>query len=353
MTVISILQFLFPFLVIACGVKLIELRPLKCRGYLSLPNQGGLVDKRISAAYLGRKKLEIIEGEDEDKNEVILCDVVPIPLLDSRGESLVEAAVKSSQKSNKSRQLGIGVGSGLVNRDKGIYDNLPYSWLRGQSAKLEVYNRLNDRLGPAFVGELASSPHLSFLKVVRDVLNAEVAGLVVEVRDELSTDTVALGAAMVLAKCDSASKWKISQYNSKLPSASSTDDDVVEEEACLVNVHLDELVGFSLAVNLPIYMPQQLFDATTIDARLIKIGDDDKSSVMSVFGPVFRNAEKREAWKEQGLQVNKKRELEVLDALPAWEIFNPQKFLKMSSGNKQSRSDVLLNCTIYIDVRGA
>ena len=108
----------------AAESRFIELTPLKCRGTFSASR-----DNVVPAAYLSRGKLEVFEsGEGGNQNRAILCDLVPIPLLDKRGESLVSQLQDNQQTS---AQFGFdpnSINGILINRDKGIYDNLPYCW---------------------------------------------------------------------------------------------------------------------------------------------------------------------------------------------------------------------------------
>ena len=306
--------------------RFIELTPLKCRGTFSASR-----DNVVPAAFLSRGKLEVLESEESgDQNRAILCDVIPIPLLDKRGESLVNQLQDNQQKS---AQFGFDTNSItgiLINRDKGIYDNLPYCWKKGTNAKLELFNNLQRSGG--------TSPKGTFLAAINDVLDSRITGLTIEVRDEINSEKIILGAAAVFCQNDVADDWKISRSNPKLPTISSNDDpiDIAEATACIVECHLDELIAISLLTGLPILIPQLLFDSLTIDASLTNNPNGkNKRSDMSITGPIFRSAEKRREWNDR-YETKNEDSSSVKEASPAWEIFDANKFLKMTPVEKRA-----------------
>lgn len=308
--------------------RLVEVSPLKCRGKFA-PYVDNIL---FPAAFLSRGKLEIIESsEDEDPNKVILCDLMPIPLLDGRGQALVTQL--QCQTEQKSVQFGFdskSVSNLFVNFDKGLYDNLPYGWRKDINAKLELFNVIQKSPGTDNI----------FIDTMTALLDAHIAGLLIEVKDELSSNSVSIGAAIVLCRKSAADEWKVSSTNPQLPLVSNIDD--VEEinqcTACIVNCHLDELIAVSLLTGKNILIPQSLFAASAIDAKLTNASDD---SELSIYGPVFRSAKKRLEWKERSREgisstQNSGSMGEVTLALPAWEIFDAKRFLQMSSVEKRA-----------------
>lgn len=304
--------------------KLIALLPLKCKGsFCATPSQ------TVSAAYLGRQKLEVLESEEVgEKNSAILCDVIPIPLMDSRGESLVNQLQQSSKPAVRFGFDPSSVDGLLVNRDNGLYDNLPYIWRKGSNAKLELYNLLQK-------GRSLSSEG-SFLTAVNDILGSTITAILIEVKDQLSKDKIVLGGVVVLCQNKVAADWKISPSNPLLPDVCSTDDpnDVAQCTACIVPVHMDELVAMSLLTRIPILIPKSLFEGLAIDATLTTAEDFRGKSELFVNGPTFFSVQDEEKWEES---FSKAREGSVVkQASPAWEIFDAKKFLKMSSIEKRA-----------------
>lgn len=305
--------------------KLIALLPLKCSGSFCVsPLQ------TVSAAYLGRQKLEVLEGEEVDDNSsVILCDVIPLPLMDSRGESLVNQLQKSCVPRVQFGFDPSSIDGILVNRDKGLYDNLPYIWRKGSNAKLELFNLLQR--------SKSSSSEGSFLAAVDRILGSTITGILIEVKDQLSKDKIVLGGAVVLCQNSVAADWKITPSNPLLPEVCSTDDpnEVAQSSACIVQCHIDELVAISLLTRIPILMPKSLFEALAIDATLTSVEDisGGKSDVF-IKGPTFHTVGDAEKWKE-GFSSGS-QDSTVKAASPAWEIFDAKKFLKMSSIEKRA-----------------
>ena len=326
------------------AVRLVKLTALRCKGKFIPASES----KEVSAAFLSQGKLEVLESDDDDSNEAILCDLMPVPLFDSRGEKLVTTLLTTGLDPYT-------VGAILVNRDNGLYDNIPWDWKgKGSRAKLDLYNELQQiRIEQKF----KANPELAFFIALNDVLNSKITGLFFEIRDELSTNSVSLGAAIIVSKNEVANEWKLSRANNALPAASSTDADIRDHDACVVNCHPDELLALSVLLKLPIYMPEPLFESSAIDARLINYEEesttspeeDDSpndqkqpipttSSTMTIYAPVFRSASQRAAWSKRGENNNNnnKKEPKAKDIIPAWEIYDPKKFLTMSSVEKRA-----------------
>ena len=301
--------------------RLVELTPLKCSGrFCTSANQ------MVAASYLCRGKLEVLEsGENGDQNRAILCDVIPIPLLDSRGESLVSQLQNNQQQSVQFGFDTNSVNGIFVNRDKGIYDNLPYCWRKDINAKLELFNLMQRSRGTSGPG--------SFLNVINDILDAKISSLIIEVRDEISSNKISIGAAVVFCRNSVADEWRVSSSDPGLPEVSNTDDLslIQDATALIVECHLDELVALSLLSGLPILIPRSLFESLAIDAALT---NDESDSTMSINGPIFRSAEKRKDWNDRS-EASKDSD-NIMEAPPAWEIFDPKRFLKMSPVEKRA-----------------
>ena len=301
--------------------RLVALSPLKCKG--SLRGAGG---ELVPSVYLSRGKLEIIENaEGSGSSSAVLCDVIPVPLLNSRGESLVSQLLK---KNKKSTQFGFDPFSAdaiLVNRDGGLYDNLPYCWRKDTNAKLELFNLVQKSKGEG-----------NFLKAVDSILGSQVTGILIELRDQLTTDIVVLGGAVVFCRNAVADDWKMSTSNTEIPTTSSKDDpdEVSASSACIIECHMDELIAVSLLTGLPIFMPKSLYDSLAIDATLTNDDNSGGSSEMSICGPTFRTRADRQQYKES--TRGSKQSGYVSEASPAWEIFDAKKFINMSPVEKRA-----------------
>ena len=57
---------------------------------------------------------------------------------------------------------------------------------------------------------------------------------------------------------------------------------------------------------------------------------------MTIYAPVFRSASQRAAWSKRGDNNTIKKNPKNKDILPAWDIFDPKKFLQMSSVEKRA-----------------
>jgi hypothetical protein len=305
--------------------RLVALRPLKCFGSFCISSQ-----TIVPAAYLSRGKLEVLESEEDGAvRSAILCDVIPIPLLDSRGESLVNQLQNDRSKSTKSSFDPSSIDGILVNRDKGLYDNLPYVWGENNNAKLELYNYLQKRRGPSNKG--------NFLEAVNAILGSKLTGIMIEVKDQLASDRIVLGGAIVLCQNAVAEDWKISASNPKMPAVASNDDteEIADATACLVECHMDELVALSFLSGLPIHISKTLFDSLAIDATLTSGEEKTRGTPeMLIYGPAFRSAESKLEWDQRSAVPNGAASTRTVP--PAWDIFDAKKFIGMSSVEKRA-----------------
>jgi hypothetical protein len=191
---------------------------------------------------------------------------------------------------------------------------------------------------------MARGPSTTFIDKMATVLDANIVDLLIEVKDELSSNSISIGAAIVLCRKSVVNDWKISRSNPQLPVVSSTDDpeEIDQCTACIVNCHLDELIAVSLLTGKPILIPQSLFASSAIDARLINDSNEyELKPELSIYGPIFRSPEKRRNWKEKSRDGISNNQMsggigEVAIAIPAWEIFDAKRFLKMSSVEKRA-----------------
>ena len=285
------------------STRLIRVVPVKCRG--KVHTNSGTFD----AFFLGRSKLDVLEsGDEETAEDMTICDVIPVPVTK---QQLYDCFLSSNAKSSKTtapsidRQQCIAALSGIIGRDGGFFDNLPFTWRTDSSARKEMYSFLTGGDGKTLGGETISlanmdtksfkRPEEALILCMKKILGCSIVGLILEVKDELGKDSVSLGAAAVLAKPESATEYTVSPTNTLLPVCYMSThpctcylersllyvnnfvqdySDLSSAPACVVNCKLDEVVPLSMASGIPIYIPKQLFVAAAVDAKLTKEEQD-------------------------------------------------------------------------------
>lgn len=343
------LNFLFILLVIDdSSSRLIALTPLKSIGRLSKNLPKGYAP----AIFLGNEKGISVEDD-------ILYDLVPIPILDPRGLALVECAISANAQplSGDSLEYRSDVQTLILGRDKGIFDNLPFGWGPVRStAKKDLFNffGVSSRRDPSFG---SPSPCATFAQGINEILGAKITSLFIEVQDELSPERLVLGAGAVLCRTpDEARQWTLSTSTSTLdvPPTLSTADDIIFRDSCVAYLHLDELVAFSLGLNIPIYIPKGLLSAAKMNARLKKIqrskeggGDDEGEDVENedrpiLVAPAFRSSKEEKEFSKNNVTVllPSTSPSSTSSSLPptrkAWEIYDVNEIMSMSSVEKRA-----------------
>jgi len=261
----------------------------------------------VKACYLGKQKLEVIsdvdveQTEEQDEEEVVssevtLLDVVPIPLLNNNN-----AAGFSFFSSN-----------GVLERDKGLFDNLPYDvWSNSKMTKKMLYDTCL-ALGRSKGSD--NNVYTTFLEAVEKVLDAQVTGLLLEIKEVIDKG-VNLGGAVVVAKRSVSDKHRLS--------ASSSLRGADPNETAVCNIHLDELVYLSQATNMPIWMDKKLYLSVCVDALLTQTSS---SGIVITSIPSRLSNNKGE----------KRRSKPTRDYPKAWEIKDPDVFLQLSTSEKRN-----------------
>lgn len=316
--------------------QLMALRPINVQGKYRLPS-----GQDLDSVFLGRKDLDVISSEDSEKDdEVLVCDLVPL-LLTRRPFSDPDQFRISVLSPNP-----------MVNRDRGFYDSLPFTWAasrdgsmkRAQDAKKAIFDKCSIVKG---------NPGVALLKAMKDVLDAEVRGLFIEVVDEYGGDAggVVLGSSAIVAQGD-ANKYRISRKSDaairsvedlrKLPiskpwlETNQVDDrvrDMVAQEettkeenddavVTTVTCHLDEVVGLSRSLDMPIWMPRGLFDKVCEDVRLTK-------------SPMLLSAPSTDRKTSTSSSFSGPKNGEDGDVDTVWTIYNPKEFVGMSAVRKR------------------
>lgn len=204
------------------------------------------------AVFLSGPKLTV---EEQTSNTITLHGLVPL-VLDQFPES-------------------------LVIRDNGVYDNLPYDWADNRSAKQQMYKRMSSA---------STDGYPSLVESMAQVLNAKVKQLNIEEWDARS-DQIMLGASIVVS----------GEHAQRVRT---------------INCHLDEVVGLSSALNMPIYMQKSLYNAVSIDAEL---RNEPSLCIHGRYtGPTKRVANSK-----------------PIKYPPAWEIFDPQVYFDLRTDEKR------------------
>lgn len=291
-------------------------------------------EKQFYSYYLGQNRLEIIEENDgaytnivesEEKN-LRICDLMPLPF----------TANKLYQVSNdiafSNYQFGFESGSEICNRDNGIYDNLPYNgWAKDTfDCKKQIFNYCNFGMSRKEKNDSYSKLFLSF---VQSLMNVKISKLLVDVVDQTSETSYQLGAALILSKQSSSMTPQDQQQHQSVPGGS--DDDIttimsstnpeldVTYDRCIVNIHIDELINIASDLKLPIHVSKSLFQKCNIDATLKNINNSANKPMMMIDG---RSSAKPVAPSTAAES----------DVLRVWEIFDPKRFLKMSTIEKRN-----------------
>ena len=244
-----------------CG--LMALRPLAVDGKYHISKE-----QDFNTVFLGRKNLDVISSDDDDKDEVLICDLVPL---------LLTRQPFSDKDQYKSSVL---TANSILNRDAGFYDSLPFFWaskngMRPQDVKRAIFERCNIVKG---------NPGLALLKATKDILDAEISSLFIEVADEYGgvDGGVVIGAGAVIAQQgETSKKYRISRKDGslirslsglrKLPISKpkiepNRVEDRMKERLILeeqgtepgaplvatVTCHLDEVVGLSRTLDMPV-----------------------------------------------------------------------------------------------------
>lgn len=268
------LLILFAIYLPQSSTKLVKLVPVKCRGRVVTNSE------TFNAVFLGKSKIDILESEGEDIQDITVCDVIPIPIqkqqiYDSHVSSI--SLPRDGQQYQVDRQKCISALSAILGRDGGFFDNLPFAWRSNVNARKEIYSFLSGGEGLTLEGDSISlsnvnvieslkRPEEALIVCLKHILGCSLVGIILEVKDELGKDSVSLGAAVVLAQPEAISEYTVSTTNALLPDFS----DLSTAPACVINCKLDEIVFLSLASGMPIYIPKPLFGGAAVDVTLLK-----------------------------------------------------------------------------------
>ena len=148
-----------------------------------------------------------------------------------------------------------------------------------------------------------------FAVAIEQLIGAKVLSLAIEVADVIGEESYRLGGAAVIGKAGSSP----SSYRGFPPPF----DGSAEQELCTIKVHMDEAILLACGLGKPVYMSRELFEGLAMDASLSKTEDGDM--VIRGESPRFGGAAAQRP-----------------SAQPAWDIFDPKRFLAMSSMEKRA-----------------
>lgn len=198
---------------------------------------------------------------------------------------------------------------------------MPYDWYSDIVKKKQLYDTVQElsRIGK----QSPFNEIVNFRNAVESQMQLKITSLVLEEKDIYDSGGISLGGAVILANTaiEEASKWiPLSQASStstviELPTAA----DEETRTACAANCHLDELVGFSQALQLPIFCSSSLFRKISMDAELRR---DEKAASLCIYGEVGA------ATPSNGVGVG--------GTVLAWEIFDANQFFTLSSREKRA-----------------
>ena len=218
----------------------------------------------------------------------------------------------------------------LLSRDKGIFDNLPFQWYTGRTIKKQFYDRVQDLSRTK--QQLPNDEAVDFQLALESCLKLKIVSLLLEETDIYESGGVSLGGAVVLANTamEESSRWiQAPQASSPSPSTFSrvvvltlpTAADEESRTACVANCHLDELLGLSQALQLPILCSSSLFRKLSTDAELRR-EENASSTSLCIYGEVGATTSPSSST--------------VDGAVRAWEIFDANQFFTLSSREKRA-----------------
>ena len=252
------------------------------------------------------------------EEDITLCDIVGLQIK-APTEFYSRIASRDFQATHSPNDIKT-LCKYYIHRDKGIYDTLPYAWKRvGSYPKKEVFDVLSGGIATDLRGDLKVSlrdacflgqnPEQVFATAIEQIIGAKVLSLAIEIADVIGEEAYRLGGAAVVGKAGSS---PTSSRGFPPPY-----DGTADQELCTIKVHMDEAILLACGLGKPVYMSKQLFEALAMDASLSK----------SEGGDMFIRGE---SGRFGGAAA------QTQSAPPAWDIFDPQRFLAMSSVEKRA-----------------
>lgn len=321
----SVQFFLIALLIIAARrdcVKVVPISPIKCPG-VYIPYA---VSKEFPAIYLCRgQQLEVVAMEDfsgDDAKSFLVCDILPLIVSEDYSISFSRRHVYSRKECKNSTLWAVDNQYNIINKDNGLYDNLPYAdtkWFPERNAKKFLYDSIMTQ--PA-------AQKQQQVKSIRDILlkrwGIAIVGLILEEDDRFSVNSVSIGAAAVLMRLADINQRISSQDFKKIASslfatnrqASASDFENIFLSQC----HLDECVELSLSLDIPIYTSAALFEGLSLDGTLTRQNEKEGMKITAKSIDTGKSSFNEESD----------------DIVPAWEIFDPRKFLSMTALQKRA-----------------
>jgi hypothetical protein len=173
----------------------------------------------------------------------------------------------------------LGGASRLVNRDGGLYDNLPWAWGRGERPKAAAFAAL--ALRPSVAG--AASPFALLVAAIREACCAEIACGYIERASLLDDDagTLLIGATVSVRE----TAELVLLYGEAVAAPRAEPLRAAEVEAST-----DEMIGAAMAAGVPIEIERDLWTAGAVPARFTL---DDGRMRIAVDAPAATDARER------------------------------------------------------------
>jgi hypothetical protein len=262
-----------------------KVKPLKTAG-LHSNNYGS-----YCSYFISKTEVEVVE---DNYGNMRLCDVLPLPISPCTSQEDTKNVIDIP--------FTFITASAICQRDKGVYDNLPYE-LGDFGAKKRLFDFCNYFARQQVPQKFMSYSH-AFLHACKTELGTELSFLGIEEADISEVGAIQLGAYMVIKKSG---------------------------DIHIVNIYPDELVCFSMDLDIPINIDKKLFQKCCLDAILTPSSDHPSGFIIrSALTPTFQN-------NQTSSQTDQ-------DVRTVWEIFDASEFIQMSQLEKRAllkRSGVL------------
>jgi hypothetical protein len=244
------------------SLKWISSFPLKCIGKYC-PNE----KQSIDTIFLGKPQLDIEETSsekeiDNSNRDLYVCDVVPLVL---------------SQKFPIEKVLQSQIS--FLSFDDGLYDGLPSYWFPSDEFSMKKRNFYN------FLQTKSPSIN-SVQKYLQQEFGIIILALFVETLDQTENNSLSLGGGILLGKISmleddenqnqdilKMSELKFSRVWDSLMSTLSRSTSTAASSSTssyhMCYCSLEEMISLSYSLEMPIFIPKELFDRLSFDALLL------------------------------------------------------------------------------------
>ena len=262
---------------------------------------------------------------DVETEACILRNIIPIPVRSSMQGGIKAAILQAMDKNSANNTLSSWSADVLLDRNGGFLDNIDPIISRFElrnDAKKGIVENL--RLKKDNVKQSTSPYHGLVRQLSQEGMR--ITGLILEVADTINEVSLSLGAAVMLAKTDSAKQWilKKDNYRELIKAEKSS------RECKFCTCYLDELFGLHIATNIPVIISDSLYSRVSVDGLLQKKITKDE---MTMSCPYFVTERERNIWNKQLEAIRAKPPKKVP---PISAIDDATTFLKMRLSEKRA-----------------